>query len=76
MAFVFGSYVKGQATLESDFDVAVYFKPSGRAIEWEENKNYPQENEIWPAEYFIKFTMDFFWKIKQRSASLSDIDRR
>ncbi len=46
MAFVFGSYAKGKETLESDFDVAVYFKPE-KNIEWQEDKFYPKENQIW-----------------------------
>lgn len=46
-AFLFGSYAKGTATKRSDADVGVYFKPAGRAIEWEENRNYSQENEVW-----------------------------
>lgn len=32
MAFVFGSQVKGSATSESDFDVAVYFKPEEKLL--------------------------------------------
>lgn len=47
MAFVFGSHVKGSATSESDFDVAVYFKPEEKALEWEETKSYKGEDEIW-----------------------------
>lgn len=47
MAFVFGSYTKGKQTGESDFDIAVYFSPEGRAIEWEEAKFYDCEDEIW-----------------------------
>ena len=47
MAFAFGSRVKGQATTESDFDIAVYFKPEGKEIEWEEEKEYKTEDEIW-----------------------------
>jgi uncharacterized protein YutE (UPF0331/DUF86 family)/predicted nucleotidyltransferase len=47
MAFVFGSQVKGSATSESDFDVAVYFKPEGRILEWEATKSYKDEDKIW-----------------------------
>lgn len=47
MAFAFGSCVKEQATTESDFDIAVYFKPEGHEIEWEEEKEYEMEDEIW-----------------------------
>lgn len=125
MAFVFGSYAKARAMKESDFDVAVYFKPEGRNIEWEEEREYPSEDQIWgdveeivgidtdlvvlnrapstlsfaviqegipiiikdpslymefyliissAAEYFREFVKDF-WEIKQRSMSLSEIDK-
>lgn len=47
-AFLFGSYAKGTASARrSDVDVGVYFKPAGRAIEWEEDREYPKENELW-----------------------------
>ena len=32
MAFVFGSCAQGQETSESDFDIAIYFKPEEREI--------------------------------------------
>lgn len=47
MAFVFGSYAKNRQISESDVDIAVYFKPAGREIEWEEQKEYPGENKLW-----------------------------
>ncbi len=47
MAFIFGSAVKGQETQESDVDIAVYFKPAGRALEWEEEREYQGEDAIW-----------------------------
>lgn len=47
MAFVFGSYAKGQQIRESDFDIAVYFVSGGRAVEWETERYYPGENQIW-----------------------------
>jgi len=47
MAFLFGSYAKERQISESDADIAVYFKPEGRKIEWEEDKEYPGEWEIW-----------------------------
>src|SRR3989344_4157438 len=125
LAFLFGSVAKGQETTESDVDIGIYFKPSGRALEWEEETDYPRENEIWSeiekivgrrtdlvilnrapatlvysileegqpiiikdvplywrlfllissvAEDFRAFTTDF-WTIKQRSASLNEIDK-
>ncbi len=125
MAFIFGSVVKGQETQESDVDIAVYFKPSGPELEWEDEKEYPEEDRIWDevekiigrrtdlvvlnrapatlvysvfhqgkpivikdktlyqrlfllissaAEDFRDFAADF-WRIKERSASLNEIDR-
>lgn len=47
MAFVFGSYARGEEISESDFDIAIYFKPEGKSIEWEETKYYPDEDKIW-----------------------------
>jgi uncharacterized protein YutE (UPF0331/DUF86 family)/predicted nucleotidyltransferase len=125
MAFVFGSFAKGLAISESDFDIAVYFKPKGSSLEWEEVEEYESEDEMWgeieklvgrktdfvvlnrapstlfysvlqegipiiikdkllhlrlflaissAAEYFREFVSDF-WKIKQRSFSLNEIDK-
>lgn len=125
MAFIFGSYANGQQTSESDVDIAVYFQPQGRLLEWEETKTYENEDAIWSeveriagiktdlvvlnrasstlafsilqngqpliikdvslylrllltissaAEYFRDF-VDDFWRIKQRSQSLSGIDQ-
>lgn len=48
MAFVFGSAVKGTATTESDVDIAVYFTPKGKELEWEESYvYYDEEDKIW-----------------------------
>ncbi|MEA3328856.1 MAG: HepT-like ribonuclease domain-containing protein [Candidatus Omnitrophota bacterium] len=47
MAFLFGSYAKNTAISESDFDIAIYFEPETKAIEWEEERFYPQEDKIW-----------------------------
>ncbi len=126
MAFIFGSYVKKRETSESDFDVAIYFKPKGKMLEWEETEDRADEDKIWSdierivgikvdlvvlnrapstlalsviqermpiiikdpslylrfflaissaAEYFTDFTKDF-WAIKQRSLSLTEIDKQ
>lgn len=125
MAFLFGSYAKGNETGESDIDIAVYYTPDDKNIEWEEEKEYPDEDKIWgdieritgittdmivlnrapsnlafsviqdgipiiiknpsfylrfflcissAAEDFREFIKDF-WEIKQRSQSLTEIDR-
>lgn len=47
MAFVFGSHAKQRAGKISDWDIACYFKSERNALEWEFEKEYPQENEIW-----------------------------
>lgn len=47
MAFLFGSRASGQETIESDVDIAVYFKPEGGKLEWEAQGEYEKENEIW-----------------------------
>ena len=60
MAFAFGSRITGQATTESDFDIAVYFKPEGKEIEWEEEKEYEKEDEIWSdVEKIVGISTDF-----------------
>lgn len=125
MVFIFGSYAQKRETTESDLDLAVYFKPEGGTLEWEETRYYEEEDRIWSdveriagqrtdfivlnrapatlafsilqegipviiknpayhlrfslminsaAEYLREFTRDF-WMIKQRSMSLSDVDR-
>lgn len=47
MAFLFGSFVDKKQTRDSDIDIAVYFKLLSKMIEWEEKRDYPQEDEIW-----------------------------
>lgn len=47
MAFLFGSYAKDLIHRESDIDIAVYFKPKGNEVEYEEEKNYEGEDELW-----------------------------
>ena len=49
MVFIFGSYVKNQQTAESDFDIAVYFKPKTKTLEleWESKNYYQDEDKIW-----------------------------
>lgn len=48
MVFVFGSRAKGYARENSDWDIAVYFKPEVKSVEWEEhNREYPEENKVW-----------------------------
>lgn len=47
MAFLFGSYAKDLTHRESDIDIAVYFKPKSDEVEYEEEKNYEGEDELW-----------------------------
>lgn len=48
MAFVFGSWARNQEGMESDLDIAVYFKPGTNVLEWQEpDAHYDAENQIW-----------------------------
>lgn len=47
IAFVFGSQIKEKYTKISDWDLACYFRPLSYAIEWEKERNYPEESKIW-----------------------------
>ena len=48
MAFLFGSWARGQEVIESDLDIAVYFKPKKNLVEWEETDYYYEtEGQIW-----------------------------
>lgn len=47
MAFVFGSRIKKRTTKISDWDIAVYFKPDSPVTEWENERDYPQEDKLW-----------------------------
>ena len=49
MAFLFGSQASGKPTLESDVDVAVYFRPEEGRLEWEEQRTWPGEEPVWRA---------------------------
>ncbi len=47
MAFLFGSYARDLTHRESDIDIAIYFKPENNEVEYEEEKNYKGEDELW-----------------------------
>lgn len=48
MAFLFGSQAEERAHQESDWDIAVYFKPEMARVEWEElGREYPEEDHVW-----------------------------
>lgn len=76
MAFLFGSFAKGQAIYDSDIDIAIYFKPETKAIEWEEEKTYPGENQIWKdVEKIVKRNIDLVVLNKARSLVAFDVLR-
>ncbi len=47
MAFVFGSRANGAGRSQSDWDIAVYLSSPEKRIEWESDRDYRQEQEIW-----------------------------
>ena len=48
MAFLFGSWAKDQEGMESDMDIAVYFKSKADTMEWELTDScYETEKQIW-----------------------------
>lgn len=60
MAFVFGSRVKDRAGLESDFDIAVYFKPKTGKLDCEDEVFFEEEDEIWnDLEKIVRNKVDF-----------------
>ena len=60
MAFIFGSRITGRTTIESDFDIAVYFKPKSGRLDCEEEIFFKEENEIWnDIEKILKCRTDF-----------------
>lgn len=60
MAFIFGSYAKHRQISESDFDIAVYFYPGVSELEWEEIKQYKDEDILWSeVERIVGMRTDF-----------------
>ena len=47
MAFIFGSRAKAKHRAQSDWDIAIYFRPSDKRVEWESDRIYSAEQEIW-----------------------------
>lgn len=70
MAFMFGSYAKATAHRESDVDIAVYFRPKTKYLEWEEfDVKYDAEDEIWLAiERLLKRNVDLIVLNRARSS--------
>jgi uncharacterized protein YutE (UPF0331/DUF86 family)/predicted nucleotidyltransferase len=76
MVFIFGSYARDRQISESDFDIAIYFFPEGRAIEWEETKNYDGEDKIWrDVEKIVGIKTDFVILNRASSVLASSIVR-
>lgn len=76
MAFIFGSHAKGQPISESDVDVAVYFKPVGSELEWEEDRDYDGEDSLWlDIEKVIERNTDFVVLNRAPSGLASEILR-
>lgn len=47
-AFLFGSWAKDQEGIESDMDIAVYFKPKANILEFQNTDSYHEaENQLW-----------------------------
>ena len=47
MDFLFGSVAADSAGSESDIDIAVYYDPPNKIIEYETQTQYPAEDRIW-----------------------------
>jgi predicted nucleotidyltransferase len=48
MAFLYGSWAKGQEGIDSDVDIALCFRPRDGIVEWEElDSHYDGESQIW-----------------------------
>ena len=48
MAFLFGSWASGKGGMDSDIDIAVYFKPKTGRLEWEDaDARYDGEAVLW-----------------------------
>ena len=46
-AYIFGSYVKGSLTDDSDIDIAVYYYPDKSFFDLEDNVFFDSEEDIW-----------------------------
>ena len=70
MAFLFGSLDKSSTHIESDVDVAIYFRPQINHLEWEEfDMKYEREDEIWlDVEKLLKRNVDLIVLNRARSS--------
>ncbi|MDI6735819.1 MAG: DUF86 domain-containing protein [bacterium] len=67
LAFLFGSRAKKIQRKISDWDIGVYFKPY-EYLELETERDYPDENKIWPALVDILHTDDVDFVVLNRAA--------
>ncbi len=72
MAFVFGSRGRAQEHANSDLDIAVYFTPLGRQVEWEVDRAYPAERDVWNAVETIAEIETDFIVLNRCPATLAD----
>lgn len=71
-AFLFGSYARDLTHRESDIDIAVYLRPNDNNIEYEEEKQYPGEDELWSEiEKIIEIKTDMV-VLNRASSTLAD----
>ena len=48
MGFLFGSWAKDQEGIDSDMDIAIYFKPKSNVLEWQGGGSFTDnEKRIW-----------------------------
>jgi len=74
MAFLFGSQAKDTTHIGSDADIAVYFTPSSRYVDWEEAIEYPEETNIGnDVEHIIGLPTDLVVLNRAQSVFASEI---
>lgn len=73
MAFLFGSQAKERAHASSDWDIAVYFKPSDGQVEREAvHKEYKEEHRVWSdVEEIVRREVDLLI-LNRVAASIAD----
>jgi uncharacterized protein YutE (UPF0331/DUF86 family)/predicted nucleotidyltransferase len=67
LAFLFGSRAKNLKRKISDWDIGVYFKPY-EYLELETERDYPDENKIWPSLVDILQTDDVDFVVLNRAS--------
>lgn len=73
MAFLFGSWAKNQEGLESDLDIAIYFKNPRNVLEWQADSYYETENQVWAEiERIVGMEVDFI-VLNRAPATVADL---